>query len=212
MRHFFRSLLYIMCTGFLCSCSKDEGRIPNLLTEVCDVFINADSIATTATLDDGTVLDIARQRMKANAKDTLIRSVITYTQEDGTVRVYSNTPVICKMATPSEKFKTTPHDPVKLISIWQKGPYINMMFGEMTTGKGIHEYGFCMDSVKNRMLYVSFIHKQPAEDALSYTQKRYASMPVKTEGTEAYDSVSLSITTFKGLERFTYSSSKHLFP
>ena len=204
MKLFFRSILYIMCIGYVCSCSKENGSIPNLLTELCDVYINHDSIATTATLDDGTVLDIASQRMKASVNDTTIRSVVTYTQQEGNVRVYNNTPAICKAALPAEKLKTKAHDPVKLTSAWKKGPYINMMFGEMTTKKGIHEYAFCLDSLKHQMLYVSFIHKQPADDAPSYTQKRYASMPVNIEGTEAYDSISLSVTTFDGIETLSF--------
>ena len=203
MKHLSRAILYIMCMGCVCSCSKKNDSIPNLLTELCDVYINGDSIAATATLDNGTVLDIASQRMKASVRDTTIRSVVTYAQEDGTVVVYSNTPALCKAALPAEKLKTISHDPVKLISIWKKGKYINLMFGEMTTGKGAHEYAFCMDSLKNRMLYVSFIHQQPENDATSYTQKRYASMPVNTDGTEAYDSVSLSIMTFDGMKTFT---------
>ncbi|MBQ9362155.1 MAG: hypothetical protein IJT97_01910 [Bacteroidaceae bacterium] len=198
MKHLLRAILYILCIGCVCSCSKENDNIPNLLTELCDVYINRDSIAITATLDDGSVLNIADQKMKASVRDTTIRSVVTYAQEDGTVTVYGNTPAICKAAMSPEKFKSTPHDPVKLISVWKKGKYINLMFGEMTTGKGMHEYAFCMDSLKDRMLYVSFIHKQPEHDAPSYTQKRYASMPLTVHGTEAYDSISLSIVTYDG--------------
>ncbi|MBQ9641364.1 MAG: hypothetical protein IJV06_07370 [Bacteroidaceae bacterium] len=202
-----RSLLYIMCSLALLSCSKSDDAVPNLLTEFCDVHINHDSIAVTATLDNGTALDIAPQGLKAAARDTTIRSVITYVTDGAMTLVYNNVPALCQKPTPAAELKSTPHDPVKLISIWRGGNYINMVLGEMTTAGGRHEYAFSIDSLRRRILYTSLIHKQPAEDLPSYTQKRYASMPLQVEGTEAYDSVSLSIVTYDGTKTF---QTKHI--
>ena len=138
--------------------------------------------------------------------DTTLRCVLTYAWVDGVPCVYDNIPAICMRPASVEHFETCPHDPVKLVSVWQGGLYINLVFGEMTTGNGAHEYAFCVDSLKDRVLYTSFLHRQPANDAPSYTQKRYASMPVNGNGVEAYDSVSLSIYTYDGVRKFVCAS------
>ena len=197
--------LYILCVGCILSCSK-QTDVPNLVTEMCDVSINSSGIATKAVLDNGVVLDIASQGLTSNVSDTTVRSVLTYAWVDGVPCVYDNIPAICMRPASAESFETCPHDPVKLVSVWQMGRYINLVIGEMTTGNGTHEYAFCMDSLKDGVLYTSFLHRQPATDAGSFTQKRYASMPVCGNGVEAYDSVCLSICTYDGVRKFVCAS------
>lgn len=205
MRRFLPYILYIMCMGCMVSCSKDGEPVPDVQTELCDVHINQQYVATMITLDDGTVLDIAAQGLKADVADATIRCVVTFARENGTVRIYNNTLALCMAALPAERFRTIAHDPVKLTSVWQKGRYINMAFGEMTTGNGDHEYAFCIDSLRRRTLYTSLLHHQPAGDAASYTQKKYASMPfMGYYGIEAYDSVSFSVFTYEGLKTFVF--------
>lgn len=187
------------------ACSNDGEPTPDMLTELCNVYIDRQSVAALITLDDGTALDISAQGLKADVADTTVRCAVTYGWQNGTVYIYNNTPALCLAALPADHFRTISHDPVKLISVWQKGKYINMTFGEMTTGNGGHEYAFCIDSLQSRTLYTSLLHRQPAGDAASYTQKRYASMPfLGYYGTEAYDSVSFSIFTYEGLKTFVF--------
>lgn len=205
MVRFSQVLLSIICVGCILSCSKDTD-VPNLVTEMCDVSINSDGIATKAVLDNGVVLDIASQGLTSNVSDTTLRSVLTYAWVDGVPRVYDNAPAICMRPAAAENFETYPHDPVKLVSVWQKGRYINLVVGEMTTGNAAHEYAFCLDSLKDGVLYTSFLHRQPTTDAGSFTQKRYASMPVSGNSVEAYDSVCLSIYTYDGVRKFVCAS------
>ena len=203
-----RSLIYLMALLFLVACKKDDDEAPvtDFVTEVCDIYIDADGVAQTATLDNGLVLDISGQQLRAEAADTLIRSVISYAWRDGSPRVYSNAPVYCSAPVPAEEFEVRYEHPVKLISVWQKGKYVNLSFGELTTGNGTHQYAFCLDSLKRRVLYVSFLHKRPVADAASYTQKRYASLPLRVDGVEAYDSVCLRIPTYEDVQTFTFPS------
>lgn len=203
-----RALFYLVCLLLLASCKKDSDEAPvqDFVTEVCDIYINAEGIAQTATLDNGLVLDLSGQQLRAEVADTLIRSVISYGWKGGSPYVYNNAPVYCSAPVPAEKFEERYEHPVKLISVWQKGKYVNLSFGELTTGNGTHQYAFSLDSLRRRVLYVSFLHKRPAADAESYTQKRYASMPLRTNGAEAYDSVCLRVFTYEGMQTFTYSS------
>jgi len=194
--------------GCMASCSNDGEAVPSVLTELCDVYIDRQGVASQAVLDDGTLMDIAAQGLKADVADTTVRCVITYAWADGAPHVYSSTPALCMQAVPASKFHALPHDPVRLVSVWQKGRYVNMVFGEMTTGNGPHEYAFCIDSLRGRTLYTSLLHRQPAADAASYTQKRYASMPIRGNGSEAYDSLVLCILTYDGLRAFAFPAAE----
>ena len=204
MKRFPFYILYIMCMGAQLSCSDDRETVPAVLTELCDVYIDPQGIASTARLDDGTLLDIAPQGLKADVADTTVRSVLTYAWQNGTPRVYANSPAMCMSARPVREFVTVAHDPVKLVSIWQCGGYINLVLGEMTRDKAAHEYAFSLDSLHRRTLCVSLLHRQPEEDAPSYTKKRYASLPVRVNGTEAYDSLQVSVFTFEGWRAFLF--------
>ena len=190
----------------LASCgSDDEAGVPNMLTELCDVYIDGNGKAVTATLDDGTVLDISAQQIGAEAADTTLRSVITYAMNGGVARVYSNSAVFCDEALPIESFTIAPRDPVKLVSIWQAGKYVNMVIGEMTTGSAPHPYGFCIDGLAGNKLYVSLLHQQPSGDAESYTRRVYASLRLSNSYVTGYDSVVVSVNTYDGVLTYSFS-------
>jgi hypothetical protein len=61
----------------------------------------------------------------------------------------------------------------------------------MTTGKGIHQYAFCEDSVG----HYSLLHSRPKDDAESYKEHNYLSMPIPngvehlTFSVHTYDSI-----------------------
>ncbi len=200
----------LCCICLLFSCSKDEDtdgeKVPNMQTEFCNMYINSDKRAESITMDNGTTYDILSQGIRSDMADTTVRSVITYSTDNDKPRIYSYNPAICKEALPQEKFKITPKDPVKVISVWKGSKYINMVLGEMTTKKANHSYAFMIDEVKNRKLYVWLIHLQPTEDAESYTEKIYASLPLQTSYADGYDSVAISITTYEGVRTYSFSA------
>ena len=198
---FLSLFLLLLCV----SCSNDDDRVvPNVLTEICDICIDESGIAVTATLDNGTVLDISSQQLTASVADTVLRSVIDYAIVDGLPKVYNNSPAFCSEALPQDSFNALPQDPLKVISVWQAGKYINMVLGEMTTGKAPHAYAFCIEELRGKTLYVSLLHKQPEGDAESYTRKAYASLPLANTYVTDYDSIALSITTFEGVQTYTF--------
>ena len=202
-----KSLFFVFVLVFvLVSCNDDDkgDPVPNLYTELCDLYVNASRVVSVATLDDGTKLDFTAQDIRANVADTTLRSVIMYTPANGKPRMYDYTLAVCGQALPPSSFLSYPTDPVQLISIWRSNRYINMSLGEMTTGKGTHRYGFCITGLVSKTLQVSLLHKQPASDSPSYTNKRYASLLLHTDHATGYDSIAVTIPTFDGNRTYTF--------
>lgn len=199
--------MLFLAVCLLVACGDDDGSevtTPNLNTEFCDMYINADSRAATITLDDGTVLDILSQGIRSNVADTTVRTVVTYAMKNVTPQIYSYNPAVCMEAKPLKMFKITPRDPVKVISVWRGGKYINMVLGELTIKDGTHSYGFLIDEVKNRKLCVSLIHYRPSTDAEAYTEKKYFSLPIVSSYVTDYDSIAISIPTYDGMKSYSF--------
>ena len=207
LSNIFIYILLSLC--ILVSCDKDGGDVvlnmPNTYAEFCDMYMNNDKRAEYITLDDGTKLDILSQGIRSNVADTTVRAVVTYALKDKKPVIYSNDMAFCAQARPKEQFKITPHDPMKIVSVWKGGKYINMVLGEMTTKVAKHSYGFLIDEVKGKTLYVSFIHLQPASDPESYTEKKYFSMPMANTYVSGYDSIAISITTYDGVKSYSFA-------
>ena len=203
-------IIYIFLFLCLCvSCTKDDGNVvlemPNTYTEFCDMYMNTDKRAATITLDDGTMLDILSQDIRSNVADTTVRAVVTYALKNEKPVIYSNTMAFCDQARPKEQFKITPRDPMKIVSVWKGGKYINMVLGEMTNKAAKHSYGFLIEGVDSKILNVSFIHFRPSADPESYTEKKYFSMPLATSYVSGYDSIAISITTYDGVKSYSFA-------
>lgn len=191
------------------SCEKDgdggELEMPNLYTEFCDMYMNTDKRAAYITLDDGTQIDILSQGIRSNVADTTVRAVVTYAMKNEKPIIYSDNKVFCDQARPKEQFKITPRDPMKVVSVWKGGKYINMVLGEMTNKAAKHSYGYLIEGVDSKTLNVSFIHLRPSADPESYTEKTYFSMPLTTPYISGYDSVAISINTYDGVKLYSFS-------
>lgn len=201
--------LFLVLVFVLVACSNDDDKgdpVPNLYTELCDLYVNSSRVVSVATLDDGTKLDFTSQNIKANVADTTLRSVIMYTPAGGKPRMYSFTPAVCGQALPPTSFPSQPHDPVKLVSIWRSSRYINMSLGEKTTEKGTHRYGFCITGLVSKTLQVSLLHQQPSGDLPSYTNKRYVSLLLHTDHATGYDYIAVTIPTFDGNRTYTFKA------
>lgn len=195
--------LALVCV-FICiataSCSKDN-TVPNLDMQFCDVEIGADYLAKTITLDDGTVLDISEQQIKADTASTTFRIVSSINrQEGGKAQLYGTSRVFCEQLTPSDSANSAFNDPIVLTSVWRAGKYVNFILGIKTTGMASHPICWRLDSLSQRTIYASLAHHQPDTDATSYTTRFYASFPIQDcdVPTTDFDSICIRIPTFTG--------------
>lgn len=207
------SLLCVGCLLFLIGCADDsehdgDSYIPSLITDMVDVLTDANGTLSTVRLDDGSTYSIAAQQYTSNQKETLLRCRASYTLDAGDMKIYSLTRVFCDNPIPADSFVVVldgvshrgaaylPRDPMKVISAWRSGGYVNLHLGLMTTGQGTHQYAFCEDSVG----CYSLVHLRPAADAESYTEHVYMSMPVP----EGKDSLIFSVYTYDGIYTRTF--------
>ena len=83
-----------------------------------------------------------------------------------------------------------PRDPMKVISMWKSGGYLNMHLGLMTTDNGAHQFAFCEDSTG----HFSLLHQRPASDGSAYTENVYMSMPLP----QGLDQFTFTVKTYDG--------------
>lgn len=188
----------------MAACSDDDGnRIPSYVTDLLTVATDAEGMVASVQLDNGAAYDIASQGILSDFPDTLIRCKGTYTLEAGKMMVYDLSAIYSSQAAPAESFVFVkdgetyqgadylPHDPVKLVSMWKSGGYVNLHVGVLTTGKASHQYAFCQDSPG----HYSLLHLRPDGDAESYTSQVYLSMPIP----EGMDNLTFSVYTYDGI-------------
>lgn len=188
----------------LAACSDDDGEyIPSYITDLVTVTTDAQGIVTSVQLDNGTTYSIASQGIKSDAPETDIRCRGTYVLKHGSMKMYSLTAIFANQAIPASSVRyvkngTTyygtenlPRDPVKLISMWKSGGYINLHVGVLTTGKGSHQYAFCQEGSGQ----YSLLHLRPDNDDESYTAHVFLSMPIP----EGEDKLTFSVYTYDGV-------------
>lgn len=210
MKLLFNSLLLIFC---LVGCEsfeddENEGNYPSLYTDMLCVATAEDGTLNTVILDNGEQYDVSAQKLTSDASGTILRCRASYTLSAGKLKLQSIANVFSEKAYPAEAFYTIvdgvalhdpsliPRDPVKLISMWKSGGYINLHLGVLTTGNGIHAYAFCRDSEGA----YSLVHQRPQEDAESYTGHLYLSMPIP----QGVEHLSFSVYTYDGIYTKTF--------
>ncbi|MDE5739673.1 MAG: hypothetical protein K2H92_05115, partial [Bacteroidaceae bacterium] len=140
MRLLFNSLLLLGCVLGFVACEDDEktGNFPALYTDMLCVATSEDGTLTTALLDNGEAYDVSAQRLASDARDTILRCRASYTLNDGRLELYGIAHVFSDEPRPVESLceaiggvavcdpNLLPRDPVKLISMWKSGGYINL--------------------------------------------------------------------------------------
>ena len=191
--------------SLLSGCSNDENKeYPPLLTDFVVAEANASGMLARVRLDGGAVYDVTAQGISVGMPDTLLRCVASYTLDDGRMLLYNVTNILSSNPVPLEVFleewqmeaSDLPRAPVNVVSMWKSGGYINMQLGVLTTGNGSHAYAFCEDGVGE----YSLLHLRPMNDAESYTEMIYLSMPVP----EGVESLTFSVNTYDGTYTRTF--------
>lgn len=203
-------LTNILCVAFVvclvaCSDGDDDGGeyIPPYITDFLVASTDADGKVVSVRLDDGTTHNVASQQVDLERKDTLFRCMATYTLEKGkNLKLYGIQPVFSYkpykatsiyMIIDGQTYQDVsllPRDPMKIISMWKGGGYLNLHLGLMTTHQGVHQYVFCEDSVG----HYSLLHQRPAYDGSAYTENVYLSMPIP----EGLESFTFTVRTYDG--------------
>lgn len=201
--------------GWLCAfvmlsaCSDDDGDyVPPYLTDMVNISTDAEGTLSLVMLDNGTSFDISAQKMMSDAPETTIRCRATYTLNKGKMTLYGAAAVFADKPVPASHFTLVkngvvyrgseyiPRDPVKLVSMWKSGGYINLHLGVMTTGLGCHQYAFCEDGEGQ----YSLVHLCPWGDDASYTEQVYMSMPIP----DGIDELTFSVYTYDGVYTQTF--------
>ena len=210
MRLLFNSLLLLGCVLGFVACEDDEktGNFPALYTDMLCVATSEDGTLTTALLDNGEAYDVSAQGLASDARDTILRCRASYTLNDGRLELHGLAHVFSDEPRPVESLceaiggvavcdpNLLPRDPVKLISMWKSGGYINLHIGVLTTGSGIHSYAFCRDGDDA----FSLLHLRPQSDAESYTEHLYMSMPIP----KGVEHPSFTLYTYDGIYTRTF--------
>ena len=204
----------ILCVAFVvglvaCSDDHDGDYIPSYVTDFLVASTDADGKVVSVLLDDGTTYNVASQGFTSDGKDTLFRCKATYTHEaNKDLQLYNLAQVYSQRPYPASSFywvvngeiyrdvSLLPRDPMKVVSMWRSGGYLNMHLGVMTIDNGYHQYFFCEDSVG----HFSLLHQRPASDGSAYTKDVYLSMPIP----KGLDSLTFSVTTYDGTYTRTF--------
>ncbi len=207
MKRLLNDILLILCVVCLVACSdgdEDSGEyIPPYTTDLLLASVDANGKIVSVQMDDGTTYNVASQKFNLSAKDTLLRCMATYTYEgQKPLQIHGIVPIFTDEPHPANSIGVVvngkiyqdvsllPRHPVKLISMWKSGGYLNLHLGMMTTDNGAHEFLFCEDGDGQ----YSLLHLRPTSDGSAYTEHLYLSMPIP-EGLEHF---TFTVRTYDG--------------
>ena len=184
----------------LAACSDKQDYIPSYAVDLVEVNTNSQSKIDNVRLDDGQVYSV-HQSISASTPDTTLRCLVTYSVADANMTIYSAKEVFSKHPLPATLFKSRPTDPVRFISCWRSDRYLNIKIGVLTTGVGTHQFHFAEDSISQnaagkRTAHFTLLHRRPDDDAESYTDERFLSVPLANYS--RCDSFAITINTYDG--------------
>lgn len=187
----------------IASCSDDDGDYyPSIVTDMMLVSTDSDGMAKNVALDDGTVYDVSELRMHVAGGKSVFRTMGRYTVDGGRINIYGMESVYCSQSYHADSIRVQidgeiysgaqylPRDPVKLISMWKSGSFVNLHLGVMTNGDYLSQYVFSEDSAA----HYSLVHRRRADDGEGYTRNVYLSMPVPSD----VDTLTFSVKTYDG--------------
>lgn len=207
MKKLFCKMFYLGCivSVMMCfvSCFDDDGTdYPSLITDLVVAETNSSGKLAKITLDNGKSYDIGSVEVNFGVADTLYRCIASYALTETSMKLYSVANIYSHKPVPLAKFleeygeDNLPRDPVNLISMWKSGGYINIQIGVLTSGSKYHAYAFCEEE-KGKY---SLLHQRPLNDAESYTDVVFLSMPIP----EGLQTITFSVNTYEGVRTNTF--------
>ena len=183
---------------FFMACDKDETRVPDFLVEFATIIKTGSSI--TVKLDNGKVL-IPDNTSTLDVKDGN-RVIVNFTPlQNNSIKINS----IQQIFLGEIKFKESPNDlktdPIKIISIWISGSYLNMSI-QIDYHSKVHSVGLFRDMHSEKpKLY--FMYSRDADPAGAPTL-RYLSFDLGS--LQKNEDFTIYVNTYEGERQFNFKA------
>lgn len=189
------SLLFVSCE------KEDEDEYPSVRTELACAYTGDDGSVYKIVLDDGTTYPVSLPNTKY-LSNIALRCKVVFSDEIDKIDIYSLKLVRVGQVYSSSAFVTKPMDPLKFISAWRSGDFLNFNVGLMTSSNNDeHEMAFSCDSIRysgnSQIACMSLLHVRPTYDREAYTEQTFLSMYLG--GFQDYDSIQVNINTYDGM-------------
>lgn len=192
----------VFCLYFISCSSDDDDQMPSYYIDLVEANTNHDTLVTVIKLDNGKTYDVY-QSIVAATPDTTYRCLCTYELDSNRITLYRLEHVYSSYPRKASEFKSCPTDPVKFVSSWRSGGYLNLQIGVMTTDAEQHPFAFCEDSITekgtSKTVYFTLLHQRPNRDNESYTKTMFLSIPL-SKYTDC-DSFAIHVQTYEGLRQ-----------
>ncbi len=190
---------------------EDDGYFyPSVVTELAELETNEAGAIHKLLTDGGETFYLTNPKAGYEA-GVLYRALVGYevtartdTRNEAYLRSVQAT-LVLRDSTERPRLA----DPVKVVSAWRAGHYVNLMLAPRTQG-GTQWWGYRVDSLRHRYdkwhLYLSLHHGQNS-DPTSYTKTEYASINLTDLPDVGLlpDSLTLKVVTPDGLRAWGFS-------
>lgn len=193
MKNKFPILFLLIIIPFLFSCEKETERLDNFLVEFATVQKTGSTI--TFKLDNGDIL--SPNKITAFDLENGNRVLMNYTPlENNTIKINN----IRKVFMESYQDKGYPEkvikDPIKIISIWLSGDYLNMSF-EVDYHSKTHTTGLFRDTeAKETTFYFSYSREEDPPGAPTQTYLSFNMEELQDKN------FTVIVNTYKGVRKF----------
>ena len=176
--------LFVLCLCYGCS-KEEEYYYPSVKLEFLTATTNQKGIIQEVIADNGKVYHV--QNDGSNLKlpaDTLLRIVTNYEEVEGGVKLYGAAVPISNIPIPVAEFEEEMvHDPASIQSIWMGRDYLNMILQVKAQNKK-HTFRFIeqeatLNEAGDELFVHIILYHYANEDIQAYTQRAYASIPLK---------------------------------
>ena len=162
---------------FFVSCNKDDTRLPNMITDFASVVKVASSLAIQ--LDNGNVLTPIETPIQAIEDGS--RVIVNYTPlQNNAIKINGIQEIyLANIQETTQCFEQLKKDPVKFISAWISGSYLNLSF-QAEFHSAPHIQSLYIDKTTSQpTLYFSYSRETDPPGAYTQTYASY-----KLEGLE----------------------------
>lgn len=216
MKHPYSILGLLVFVLLLGGCKKDDDYVyPSVITEILCARTGPTGAVTYLDTDRGaTYAALNGNAVKGLSKDSTYRVYCVYERtsdpQDG-ANLYTFQPILSPDPIRSDRFiggvKT---DPVKPVSVWKSGDYINLSLDIFSQDLKKHRFHFVdlgvSELVGQKIQEFGLYHDQNG-DTQAYFQTVYLSMPLRNYRgiLEPGDLILFKINTFEGIRIFSFT-------